>query len=112
MWGERQLELVQAIGAPPGEHSLVLAHGPVQCGKTHAACTAFFGWVALHWEGQDIGLSAPTWGQLEAQVMPYAQAVGDVMGGWGRKGPTSVGDAVVHRQAEQILARGRRRREG
>ena len=65
----------------------MLAHGPVQCGKTHATGTPFFAWCALHWEGQDIGMSAPTWGQLEAQVMPYAQAVGDIVGGWQRKGP-------------------------
>ena len=110
MWGERQAELVQAIGAPPGEHSLVLAHGPVQCGKTHAAGSAFFAWVALHWEGQDIGLSAPTWGQLEAQVFPYAQAIGDMMGGWSKAGPTEMGDALLHWQAQLLLAARRRRR--
>ena len=60
----------------PGEHSLVLAHGPVQCGKTHAACTAFFGWVALHWEGQDIGL-------IGSDVGP-ARGAGDAVRAGGR----------------------------
>ena len=82
-WSEPQQAIFHAMDDDSVD--VIVAVGPVQSGKTHAATWAFMRWATEQFAGEDLLLAGRTQRQLHGAVMRRAQEFSDhVSAGWRR----------------------------